>query len=245
MPQEYQRIYDSGGGSRDIPVSGGVSVPQLLKFPGLVPSLIATLVAGSTAVRTSGVVTVTATAHAILTGPSYVGYRFFYPGSPNLVAGWYNSITSVTTNTIVFTAPGADFTSESVNAGAIYTTTTTVAAMDIKPGDLKVGSFVTVQILRGGGFDAYGKAINLVLGSTTVSQDSVTSSPARSSQLSFFVTAINKQNAVNQVDGVVGTSLNVASNDLTVATNLSLTMGLSNSPSHSSLIGATVEIRNP
>lgn len=127
----YIRAYTDGGGIRHCPVpddySGLGSQIFAIGFPGFRRSLLASLVTSSTASRTSGVVTITATAHGITTGSAYVGARFFYPGSPNLAAGWYDSILSVPdANTITFSAPGADFTSESINAGAAYTTETTV-----------------------------------------------------------------------------------------------------------------------
>lgn len=105
------------------PYDGGFS--RYFRLPGFRRSLLASLVAGSTSSRSKGLVTVTATAHGVPTGATYVGSRFFYPGSPNLAAGWYDSVVEVTTNTIAFTAPGNDFASESVNGGAIYTTETT------------------------------------------------------------------------------------------------------------------------
>lgn len=104
------------------PYDGGFS--RYFRLPGFRRSLLAALVAGSTATRSKGLVIITATAHGVPTGAPYVGFRFFYPGSSNLAAGWYDSIIEVTTNTLSFTAPGNDFASESVNGGAIYTTET-------------------------------------------------------------------------------------------------------------------------
>jgi len=61
----------------------------------------------------------------IPTGATYAGYRFFYPGSASLAAGWYDSIVAIPdANTLTFTAPGADFGSQSINAAAAYTTAT-------------------------------------------------------------------------------------------------------------------------
>lgn len=96
-----------------------------IRIVGFRRSLLASLVANSTATRSNGLVTVTAAGHGILTGATYAGYRFFYPGSANLVAGWYDSISAIPdANTLTFTAPGADFGSQSINAAAAYTTAT-------------------------------------------------------------------------------------------------------------------------
>jgi len=122
---------DAGGGifSRNIPenfIDFG-AFPYVLSYENFTRSLLPSYVLSSTAVRASGVVTVTATAHGIPTGTVYSGYNIYYPGSPSLAAGWYSAITTVpTANTISFTAPGADFGSESVNGGAIYTTATAI-----------------------------------------------------------------------------------------------------------------------
>lgn len=96
-----------------------------IRIVGFRRSLLASLVANSTATRSNGLVTVTAAGHGILTGATYAGYRFFYPGSASLAAGWYDSIVSIPdANTLTFTAPGPDFASESINAAAAYTTAT-------------------------------------------------------------------------------------------------------------------------
>lgn len=125
----FMQVYTDGGGIREARVpddySGLGSQSFVVKFPGFRKSLLASLVASSTASRTSDIVTVTATAHGIPTGTTYVGFRFFYPGSAGLTAGWYDSIVSIPdANTITFNAPGVNFGSQSVNGGAVYTTET-------------------------------------------------------------------------------------------------------------------------
>ena len=81
----FMQVYTDGGGIREARVpddySGNGSQSFILKFPGFRRSLLASLVASSTASRTSDIVTITATAHGIPTGATYVGFRFFYPGS--------------------------------------------------------------------------------------------------------------------------------------------------------------------
>jgi hypothetical protein len=96
--------------------------------------LVASLVANSTAVRASNVVTITATAHGV---PSaYNGFRFYYPGSPTLAAGWVDNITVADANTITFPSTGADFASESVNSAAAFTTAVNMSSYISIPGGM-------------------------------------------------------------------------------------------------------------
>jgi hypothetical protein len=164
----FIHAYTDGGGIRECKVpddfSGMGSVPFVLKFPGFKKCLLASLVTSSTASRTSNIVTITATAHGITTGSTYVGFRFFYPGSPSLAAGWYDSIVSVPdANTITFNAPGTNFSSESVNAGAAYTTATQVSGAGIIPAGylLDVTKSVSMAIPMGGGGTAATKTLKM------------------------------------------------------------------------------------
>ena len=144
------------------------SQPSVLKFSGFKKCLLASLVLSSTASRTSDIVTVTATAHGITTGTTYVGFRFFYPGSPSLAAGWYDSILSIPdANTITFSAPGANFGSESVNGGAVYTIFTTVAGQCIIPGGLLTdNNVVRIAVPGSGGLTAAIKSVRPFVNST-------------------------------------------------------------------------------
>jgi len=119
---------DAGGGifSRPVPenfVDFG-AMPYTIYPQGFQRCMVASLVASTTAARTSNVVTITATAHGIPN--TYNGFRLYYPGSPGLAAGWVDNITVVDANTITFPSVGTDFTSQSVNAGAAYTTATNI-----------------------------------------------------------------------------------------------------------------------
>lgn len=131
------------------PFAGGLI--RYMRFPGFRKSLLASLVANTTASRTDGLVTVAATAHGITTGATYVGFRFFYPGSANLAAGWYDSIVEVANaNTLTFTAPGPDFASESVNGAAAYTTLTAITSVVIPGGTIRPYSRITSNLFRSG-----------------------------------------------------------------------------------------------
>lgn len=151
---------------------GGV---QVLQFPGFRKSLLASLVLTSTASRTSDIVTVAATGHGIPTGSTYVGFRYFYPGSPSLLAGWYDSITDVQTNTISFNAPGTDFGSESVNGGAIYTALTDVASVTIPASKMQAGTQFSLIGYQGGDTTASSKQIRTYVNTLNVHTHSATS----------------------------------------------------------------------
>lgn len=179
----FIHVYTDGGGIREARVpddySGLGSQPFVVKFPGFRKSLLASLVVSSTAARTSDIVTVTATAHGITTGTTYVGFRFFYPGSPSLAAGWYDSIVSIPdANTITFNAPGANFGSESVNGGAAYTTLTTISGQCIIPGGLLTdNNVVRVAVPGGGGLTGATKSIRPVINSTGLQTATATGFP--------------------------------------------------------------------
>ena len=124
---------DVGGGiySRNIPenfIDFG-AFPYTISPLNFARSIVASLVTSTTAARASNVVTITATAHGVPT--TYNGFRFYYPGSPTLAAGWVDNITVTGANTITFPSIGADFGSESINGAAAY-----VAATNIPGGIL-------------------------------------------------------------------------------------------------------------
>ena len=177
----FIQVYTDGGGIREARVSddysGNGSQPFVLKFPGFRRSLLASLVASSTASRTSDIVTITATAHGIPTGATYVGFRFFYPGSAGLAAGWYDSITDVQTNTISFNAPGANFGSQSVNGAAIYTTLTDVTSITIPASMILPDTSISVVGYRGGDTSANAKQLRTYLNGLNVSTTSATATP--------------------------------------------------------------------
>jgi len=170
----FMQVYTDGGGIREARVpddySGNGSQPFILKFPGFRRSLLASLVANSTASRTSDIVTITAPAHGIPTGATYVGFRFFYPGSAGLAAGWYDSITDVQTNTISFNAPGADFGSQSVNGAAAYTTQTFFPGFAVVPANFITDlSVISIVSNMGGGTTAATKTWRPAINGNTLS----------------------------------------------------------------------------
>ncbi len=152
--------------------------PKSLGFPGFKRSLLASLVSNSTASRANGLVTVTATSHGITTGATYQGVRFFYPGSTNLAAGWYDSLVAIAdANTLTFTAPGPDFASESVNGAVAYTTLTDLASAII-PGRLILpDTHISVVGYSGGDTSSVTKQIRTYLNGLNVHTHGTTSTP--------------------------------------------------------------------
>jgi hypothetical protein len=177
MPQEYQRIYDSGGGSRDIPVISGAGVFQSISIIGPKPMILATLVAGSTATRASDTATVTATAHGIPSGSFLSGGKIFYPGSPSLVGGWYDNFQYIGANSFTFSAPGSNFSSESVNAGAAYNTLTAIITRNLSVGTVDVGSRVGVSIARVGDSSVNNKIVSVRSDGVNIGTHTLTTSP--------------------------------------------------------------------
>ena len=220
MTQEFSRIYDSGGGSRDVPVSSGAGQINVLKFTGFpanAGTLLASLVASSTASRTSNIVTITATAHGITTGTTFVGYRFYYPGSPSLAAGWYDNILTIPdANTITFSANGADFSSESINSGSAWTSYVDIVTTTLSGGTLRDGSSVTLFVARDGGATAAFKYIQLSLGGGNAGINAFTTMPKSIYRASLVCIRTNKQYVTQaNTDNVGTTALYPLTKDIT------------------------------
>lgn len=168
----FIHVYTDGGGIREGRVpddfSGMDSMINVLRFPGFRKSLLASLAAsGNVASRTSNIVTITATAHGVPAGATYVGFRFFYPGSASLAAGWYESITDVTANTISFNSVGANFGSESVNGGTAYITDTTFCTTEVQPSYISPYGTIIVAGMWGGDASAITKNQRVRVGATS------------------------------------------------------------------------------
>lgn len=208
------------------PFDGGFI--KYMRFPGFRKSLLASLVASSTASRTNDLVTVTATAHGVTTGVTYQGYRFFYPGSASLAAGWYDSIVEIATaNTLSFSAPGADFGSESVNGAAAYTTLTSFASIEIPGNYLAPGSQLTIKTLRGGDTTASTKAIRGLLGSQFFGLSNATTGPNGVIKMSLCVegpvsASVARITSPSGVDGSLWNSVTSNNFDLRAAQTLAV-----------------------
>lgn len=210
------------------PGSGGFV--RYTRFSGFKRLLLASLAANSTASRSNGLVTVTATSHGVTTGATYQGFRFFYPGSAALTAGWYDSIVTIPdANTITFSAPGADFGSQSVNGAAIYTTETT-AWTGVLPGNtLITGSEMVHRVFKAATNSANQHTVKMKIGSVgNIIHVSLPtgSTPNSWSEGALFVPEPNKVAMVSGSMASGNSAFTYASLDLTVDQPLSLTVQL-------------------
>ena len=223
------------------PFDGGFI--RYLRFPGFRKSLLASLVANSTASRANNLVTVTATAHGIATGSTYQGFRFFYPGSTNLAAGWYDSIVSIPdANTLTFSALGPDFASESVNGAAAYTTLTSFASIIIPGGTLKTGSRIVSRILRYGDTTATTKNVRMLIGAVNMGLSTASTAPAIYSAIAAGVVAPEKTMTYAASDNNVAIGIATTSTDWSIDQTISLAASLSAAASFVTLEVASLEI---
>ena len=241
----FMQVYTDGGGIREARVpddySGNGSQSFILKFPGFRKSLLASLVVSSTASRTSDIVTITATAHGVPTGATYIGFRFFYPGSAGLAAGWYDSITDVQTNTISFNAPGANFGSQSVNAAAAYTTLTSVTSTTIPANTFKSGSKVTSNLFRSGDTTATTKNLRNLFGGQQLGLSGGTSNPYGTHRVSIYFEDGFALSVASQ-DGVLSNSLSRVAMDLSVDQTFGISGSVSAAAGFIALHNASLEI---
>lgn len=213
------------------------------KFVGFKRCLLASLVANSTASRSNGLVTIAATGHGITTGATYQGYRFYYPGSPSLAAGWYDSIVTIAdANTLTFSAPGADFGSQSVNGAAFYSTLTVMAGNLVIPGGtLKEGGSISVLMFRGGSTDAGQKISRMRYGGSVLGAYVATTVPNTAARHTMLCAAPNKQVGCNGVDSIVSNSRYEGTINQDVDQVLDLTLQLSATASFMTMDAIHVE----
>ena len=196
-----------------------------IPFPSFAPRLLASLAASSTAACTSGVVTVTATSHG-LPATSFDGLGFYYPGSPSLTAGFYESFSRTGVNTLTFAAPlSPDFGSESVNAGTAFTAEVTLASVDIGANAIVPQSMVSVRVMRIGDGGASTKTLRLKIDATAMATNSLVATSNGAVDLAFSALSSTKQFA-HGGSGLVGSTSSsqvFGAVDLTAATTISLT----------------------
>lgn len=229
----------------DDSLSQGRVIATCLRFPGFKPSLLASLAASSTASRTANVVTVSATGHGITTGTTYVGFRFYYPGSTNLAAGWYSSILTIPdANTVTFSATGDDFTSESINSGAAWTTATDILTTTIQGGVLRDQSKVKVYLFRDGSTTGGTKTIILAFGGSLINQHNLTTTPRLEAGMVFRCLGTNKQvGSGSGAEGIpTGTAMLTTTKDITVDQVVTIRGTLSAASEFIAIFGSHVEI---
>ncbi len=235
----------------------GVTNPQIYtttgsgsliyKFPDWpvnVGLLLSSLVASSTASRTANVVTIIASAHSMPLSTPYAGFRFYYPGSPSLAAGWYSNASIVNSFTITFSAEGADFASESINGGVAWNTATDMISINIPANTLRDQSKVNVCLFRDSYISAGVKTLALVLGGTVISSYAVSTTPKGETVMSFRCTGTTKQvGPGNGVENILsGTTSLYATRDITADQTLTIRGTISTPAEHIAIYGAYVEI---
>jgi hypothetical protein len=230
------RVYTSYG--------GGAQVFKFSGWPTNTGYLLASLVTSTTASRTSNVVTVAATAHGVTTGTTYVGFKFYYPGSASLTAGWYDSILTVpNANSLTFSATGADFGSESVNSAAAWTTATDVVSYTIPGNTLKDGSKVTVSTLRVGDTTATSKTASITFGGSVIGTVALGATPHAEFKFGFRVVGTAKQYGISGVaENASSATLLSLTKDVTTDQTLTLRGTIAAAGSFIAYIGANLEI---
>lgn len=213
---------------RGMSLSKSLSMEGVFPFPNFAPRLLASLVASSTADCTSGVVTVSATAHGI-SATIFNGWSFYYPGSVSLAAGWYSEFNRTGANTLTFSAPAsADFTSESVNGGAELVDEVTFDSLTLPANALRVGSVVEVPIYRHSNNTAGTRTVKQKLGYNTLSSAAITSTATLNGVTSFGGVVSDATTAFGSVIfGTLGSSYSKAAIDINTAMDISITGQLS------------------
>lgn len=223
------------------PSAGGFL--RYIRFPGFKKCLLASLVANSTASRSGGLVTVTATGHGITTGATYQGFRFFYPGSASLAAGWYDSIVSIPdVNTLTFSAPGADFGSQSINAAAAYTTLTSLCSVVVPGGTIRPYGRLTSNAFRSGDNTATTKNIRNLIGTSQLGLSSTTTASQGAYRVSITFDDAGKAYAAASPDQIGAGTLASGTFDLSLDQTFSLQGSVSAAAGFLTLISAFLEI---
>lgn len=222
----------------------GSLVYKFSNWPTNAGYLLASLVAGTTASRTSDVVTITATSHGVPANTSHDGFRFYYPGSASLTAGWYDTVISVpNANTITFSAPGPDFTSESVNAGAAWTTVTTFNSLIFPGGTLKDGSKISVPFVRTGDTTGTSKTLYISFGASTCGNAALTVNPNQIGKFSLQCIGTAKQFGVQSVlDGSSSSTPYILTKNILADQEIAIKGLLSAASAYLTLYSAYVEV---
>lgn len=230
---------------------GKLSVPYSVGFTDFAPSIISALAVSSTVSQSDTTVTVTVggaspVPHGITAAKN--GYRYYYPGSASIPAGWYMGWAYVSASVFSFTAPApATVAVEPVNSGAIFTATVTVCNANIPGGMFVPNGRLSVTYMRSGDVLTGARALKLLYGGAQLGQD------IRSTATTAYGTAsitIHSINSTSQIcagavqDFSAGSSgAIVASVDQSLDKLLTLSMGVAASQQWMSLDSAKVDIK--
>ncbi len=214
-----------------------------IPFPNFAPRLLASLVASSTAACTSGVVTVTATAHGI-TATIFDGMQFYYPGSPSLAAGWYSAFARTSVDEVTFSAPGAaNFTSESINAGSAFTSEVTFFSATLSPNALSVGNILSIRLFRSNDAVSSTHLTNAKAAGNIFSRSSV-ATPSSQGAFSLSGAVLNSTTirGVSSTENVLGSSALSAAIDINSSMEISLTNSVAAAGMFICIPSATIRI---
>lgn len=229
---------------RGMSLSRSLAMEGIFPFTNFSPRLLASLVASSTAACTSGVVTVTATAH-LIPATSFNGYSFYYPGSASLAAGWYSGFSRIDADTITFSAPlSANFASESINADAAFVSEVTFESFVIPKNTCVVGDRVVVATYRASNNTVGYKVTRVKIGSNAVltHTNSSTTAICGASDLAFtFDSATTAVGSLAQSGTLTATMPKVAA-DIETDLTVSITGQLSAAAMYLSFIAAKLRI---
>ncbi len=221
------------------------AICRVVRSPDFWPSILGSLVSGATYGQSGNTVTVTATAHGLPTTKN--GYRIFWPGSAAIPVGWYFGFQYVDANTYTFQNP----VSQSVAAATAITGTlpiTTgdqVCIVDTLPGQ-SVGKFgqITLAFVRSGDTTSGNKTLRPQINTTTLASQVLTTAPyANSSVTAVCNGSLNSQMVINNMDGVVTTTQNTLSFDLSSDVSTRFTLQVQNASQWIALDNAHVEIK--
>ena len=208
---------------------GVASLPISLAFPDFTPCIVASFVAGSTASQTGNTVTVTATAHGIVGSAVKNGYRIYYPGSPSIPAGWYAGFAWVNANTVTFQrATSADVSSESINAGAAFTSVVTVGSLSLPGGSLGDKGRMSLRTSLHGDQVSAAKTIRILSGAVTFAMASTTTSPSIHQTLSVTLNGFGQQIGVGARDGSGAGGQTVSSVDMSISQPIACAVNVTN-----------------
>ena len=215
-----------------------------IPFPGFAPRLLASLVASSTAECTSGVVTVTATSHGIIS-TVFDGFEFYYPGSANLAAGWYGNFSRTGVNTFTFSAPlAANFSSESINSGSAFTDEITFASITLPPNTMSAGDIVRAVFACNQDATSNNRTQRFKIGSTTICNNGIsTSSSSIIMSLAFSVVGqLSQFGAVSREHSAASSEV-YTTEDISNAVTLSVTNQLAAAGCYSAITSLKLEIK--
>lgn len=211
------------------------------------PTAMAALTANSTVSQSGNTVTVicggaSPVAHNIAATEN--GNRIVFPGSVNIPQGIYPDFARVDANTFTFSrAVVATVASESVNAGAAFIASYTVATRTVKAKSIGKNGRVTLRSQRGGGATS-STFLRLALGGTVLHGAPASASPFGEIAQSFRArNSESVQIAAPGVDGVFSSGATVSGAiDTTVDQTLAVTWQCSAAQAAIWVAGTEVEI---